>query len=192
MPQISLEERSVLVIVDIQLDFCAGGAIPVPNGDSVVPVLNKYLKLFNSAGALIVATRDWHPASHSSFKSNGGVWPAHCVMNTKGARFHPDLSLPRDVIVVSKGEFPDDSSYSNFERTSLLSNLRDRKTENVYIGGLATDYCVRATVIDSVKLGFTTYLLSDASRGVDVNHGDSTRAISEMVNLGATEIVNFS
>ena len=192
MSEISLDERSALVIVDIQLDFCAGGAIPVPNGDSVVPVLNKYLKLFLSAGALIVATRDWHPANHSSFKSNGGVWPAHCVMNTKGARFHPDLSLPRDIIVVSKGEFPDDSSYSNFERTSLLSNLRDRKTENVYIGGLATDYCVRATVIDSVKLGFTTYLLSDASRGVDVNHGDSMRAISEMVKLGATEIVKFS
>ncbi|MCZ6724820.1 MAG: nicotinamidase [Thaumarchaeota archaeon] len=192
MSEISLDERSALVIVDIQLDFCAGGAIPVPNGDSVVPVLNKYLKLFLSAGALIVATRDWHPASHSSFKSNGGVWPTHCVMNTKGARFHPDLNLPRDFIVVSKGEFPDDSSYSNFERTSLLSNLRDRKTENVYIGGLATDYCVRATVIDSVKLGFTTYLLSDASRGVDVNHGDSMRAISEMVKLGATEIVKFS
>ncbi len=192
MPQISLEERSALVMVDIQLDFCAGGAIPVPNGDSVVPVLNKYLNLFLSAGALIVATRDWHPASHSSFKSNGGVWPAHCVMNTKGARFHPNLNLPRDVIVVSKGEFPDDSSYSNFEKTSLLSILRDRKAENVYIGGLATDYCVRATVIDSVKLGFTTYLLSDASRGVDVNDGDSMRATKEMVKLGASEIIKFS
>ncbi len=180
------------MIVDIQLDFCPGGAIPVPNGDEVVPVLNKYVNLFLSAGALIVATRDWHPESHSSFKSNGGIWPAHCVMNTEGASFHPDLNLPRDVIVVSKGELPDDSSYSNFERTTLLSNLRDRKTEKVYIGGLATDYCVKATVIDSVKLGFTTYLLSNASRGVDVNYGDSMRATKEMVNLGAREIVKFS
>ena len=192
MPGISLDERSALVIVDIQLDFCPGGAIPVPNGDEVVPVLNKYVNLFLSAGALIVATRDWHPESHSSFKSNGGIWPAHCVMNTRGASFHPDLNLPRDVIVVSKGELPDDSSYSNFERTTLLSNLRDRKTEKVYIGGLATDYCVKATVIDSVKLGFTTFLLSDASRGVDVNDGDSMRATKEMVKLGASEIIEFS
>jgi len=110
-------------------------------------------------------------------------------MNTNGASFHPDLNLPRDVIVVSKGEHPDDSSYSNFERTTLLSNLRDNKIEKVYIGGLATDYCVKATVIDSIKLGFITFLLSDASRGVDINRGDSMRAIKEMVKLGASEII---
>ena len=177
-----------LIIVDVQRDFCPGGALPVPEGDRVVPVLNEYIRRFREAGAYIYATRDWHPPNHKSFREYGGIWPVHCVQGSVGAEFHPDLKLPEDVIVISKATDPDREAYSGFEGTNLLEDLRGRGVRRVFIGGLATDYCVRSTVLDALRYGFETYLLVDAIRGVDLNPGDSERAIREMVDGGAKKI----
>lgn len=171
--------------MDVQNDFCPNGALPVPNGDEIIPVLNKYIEKFVKVGASIYATRDWHPPNHISFVSRGGVWPPHCVQNTKGAEFHPRLALPKDVRIVSKGFDPDREAYSGFEGTNLSSMLKAQGIRTVFIGGLATDYCVKATVLDALKEGFHVVFLEDASKGVDVNKGDSERAIKEMVEKGA-------
>ncbi|RLI36059.1 nicotinamidase, partial [Candidatus Bathyarchaeota archaeon] len=136
----------------------------------------------------IYATRDWHPPNHKSFREYGGIWPAHCVQGSVGAEFHPDLELPEDVIVISKATDPDREAYSGFEGTNLLEDLRSRGVRRVFIGGLATDYCVKSTVLDALRYGFETYLLVDAIRGVDLKPGDSERAIREMVDGGAKEI----
>ena len=177
-----------LIIVDVQRDFCPGGGLPVPEGDRVVPVLNGYIRRFREAGAHIYATRDWHPPNHKSFREYGGIWPAHCVQGSVGAEFHPDLELPEDVIVISKATDPDREAYSGFEGTNLLEDLRSRGVRRVFIGGLATDYCVKSTVLDALRYGFETYLLVDAIRGVDLKPGDSERAIREMVDGGAKKI----
>lgn len=180
-----LDKRSALIIVDVQRDFCPGGALPVPDGDKIVPVLNGYIELFKKAGSPIFATRDWHPKNHCSFKSRGGPWPEHCVQNTIGAEFHPELKLPRDVVVISKGTDADKEAYSGFEGTNLEAELKRRKVKRIFVGGLATDYCVKHTVIDGLKKGFEVVLLEDAIKGVDVKEGDSERAIKEMVKKGA-------
>ena len=174
-----------LVIVDTQKDFCPGGALPVPEGDTVIPALNEYIKIFREAGTAIYATRDWHPSNHISFKEQGGTWPAHCIQNTKGAEFHPDLRLPKGTVMISKATDPDKEAYSGFDGTNLEKELRLKGVKRVFIGGLATDYCVKSTVLNAVKLGFETVLLEDALRGVDVNPGDSGKAIVEMVAAGA-------
>ena len=178
-------KRDAILIVDTQRDFCPGGALPVPEGDAVVPALNEYIKIFREAGAAIYATRDWHPPNHISFKEQGGTWPAHCVQDTKGAEFHPDLRLPKGTAVISKATDPHKEAYSGFDGTNLEKELRLKGVKRVFIGGLATDYCVKSTVLDAVKLGFETVLLEDAVRGVDVKPGDSERAIEEMVVAGA-------
>jgi len=178
-------KRDAILIVDTQRDFCPSGALPVPEGDAVVPALNEYIKIFREAGAAIYATRDWHPPNHISFKEQGGTWPAHCVQNTTGAGFHPDLRLPKGTVVISKATDPDKEAYSGFDGTNLEKELRLKGVKKVFIGGLATDYCVKSTVLDAVKLGFETVLLEDAVRGVDVKPGDSERAIEEMVSAGA-------
>ena len=182
-----IDERDALIIVDIQRDFCPSGALPVPNGDAVVPVLNEYIKIFRKAGASIYATRDWHPPNHASFKENGGIWPSHCVQNTEGAEFHSDLKLPKGAVVVSKAIDPDREAYSGFEGTNLKEELGGKGIERAFIGGLATDYCVKSTVLDAIKLGFETVLLEDAIRGVNVKPDDDERAIKEMVAAGAKE-----
>lgn len=178
-------KRDAILIVDTQRDFCPGGALPVPGGDAVVPALNEYIKIFREAGAAIYATRDWHPPNHISFKEQGGTWPAHCVQNTRGAEFHPDLGLPKGTALISKATDSDKEAYSGFDGTNLEKELRLKGTKRVFIGGLATDYCVKSTLLDAVKLGFETVLLEDAVRGVDVKPGDSKRAIEEMVAAGA-------
>lgn len=179
------DEGDALIIVDVQRDFCPGGALSVPHGDVVVPVLNEYIKIFRKAGASIYATRDWHPPNHISFKENGGTWPTHCVQNTRGAEFHPDLELREEVFVVSKATDLDKEAYSGFESTNLKEELETKGIKRVFVGGLATDYCVKNTVLDAIKLGFRTVLLVDAIRGVDLKPGDSERAIKEMVTAGA-------
>lgn len=179
------DEGDALIIVDVQRDFCPGGALSVPHGDVVVPVLNEYIKIFRKAGASIYATRDWHPPNHISFKENGGTWPTHCVQNTRGAEFHPDLELREEVFVVSKATDLDKEAYSGFESTNLKEELETKGVKRVFVGGLATDYCVKNTVLDAIKLGFRTVLLVDAIRGVDLKPGDSERAIKEMVTAGA-------
>ena len=174
-----------LIVVDVQRDFCPGGALAVPEGDRVVPVLNEYIALFQQRELPIIATRDWHPPDHVSFKEHGGIWPSHCVRDTEGAQFHPELKLPDSTIVISKATERDKEAYSGFEGTELERMLRDRNVRRVFVGGLATDYCVKSTVLDALNHRFTAFLLEDAVRGVDVNPGDSDRAIDEMLNAGA-------
>jgi len=179
------KDKDALILVDVQRDFCSGGALPVPDGEKVIPVLNKYIEKFSKAGALIVATRDWHPPNHMSFKDYGGIWPSHCIQGTLGAEFHPDLKLPREVRIVSKATSADKEAYSGFDGTNLERELKDAGIKRVFVGGLATDYCVKSTVLDALRLGFETILLVDAIKGVDAKPGDSERAIEEMVRNGA-------
>ena len=148
-------------------------------------MLNKYIEKFSKAGGLIVATRDWHPPNHISFKNYGGTWPPHCIQGTPGADFHPDLKLPKESKIVSKASQADKEAYSGFDGTDLERELRDAGIRRVFVGGLATDYCVKSTVLDALNLGFETVLLLDAIKGVDVNPGDSERAIKEMLESGA-------
>jgi nicotinamidase/pyrazinamidase len=183
-----IEPNSALILVDVQNDFCPGGALPVPEGDRVVPVLNRYIERFRSAGAPIFATRDWHPQRHVSFKERGGIWPAHCVQGTAGSAFHPDLSLPKEAEVISKGTDPDKEAYSGFQGTDFADRLRKRGVRTVFVGGLATDYCVKSTVLDAAGEGFGVYFLEDASRGVKVHPGDAERAFGEMKKAGAKAI----
>lgn len=185
-----MQAKDALVVVDVQNDFCPGGALPVADGDKVVPVLNRYIGKFQAGKLPIVATRDWHPEKTTHFKAFGGVWPSHCVQGTGGAEFHPALNLPSDAVIVSKGAAPDEDSYSGFqgrdERGVKLSDLLRRfGVERLFVGGLATDYCVKHTVLDGLKEGFKVVLLEDAIRGVNLQPGDSERAIAEMVQAGA-------
>lgn len=186
--RLRLTQRDALIAVDVQRDFCPGGALAVPNGDAVIEPLNRYFEAFKASGLPVFATRDWHPQDHISFRERGGPWPRHCVQGTTGAEFHPGLKLPEDAIIISKATGSDAEAYSGFEGTELEILLRERNIFRVFIGGLATDYCVKMTVLDALKLGFTTFLLEDAIKGVDVNPGDSERAIDEMLSSGAIAI----
>ena len=177
-------------MVDVKNDFCAGGALPVPEGDKVVPVLNKYIQMFQKAGLVIYASRDWHPEKTKHFKAFGGVWPPHCVQGTKGAGFHPDLKLSPQTIILTKGEDPNEDSYSGFQahdpgEKPFASSLKEKGINHLYVGGLATDYCVRATVLDGLKQGFKVTVLMDAIKGVDIKPEDSANAIKEMERTGA-------
>jgi len=185
-----MKKKNALVMVDVQNDFCPGGALPVPEGDKVVPVLNKYIQLFQKAGLVIYASRDWHPEKTKHFKAFGGVWPPHCVQGTKGAEFHPALKLSPQDIILTKGEDPNEDSYSGFQahdpgKKPFASSLKEKGIDHLYVGGLATDYCVRATVLDGLKQGFKVTVLMDAIKGVDIKPGDSANAIKEMEKTGA-------
>ena len=184
---VEIDKHTALVVVDVQKDFCPGGALAVREGDKVVPVLNKYIEKFRKAGAPIIFTRDWHPPDHSSFKAQGGPWPPHCIQNSEGAKFHPNLSIPLEGEIVSKADKKDEA-YSFFQGTDLAAKLHQRGIKRLLVGGLATDYCVKETVLDGLKHGFEVYHLDDASRGVEVNPGDSERALKEMVAKGAKRI----
>jgi len=181
-----------LLVVDVQKDFCPGGALEVPDGDRVVPVLNRHAATAAAHGWPVYASRDWHPPVSSHFREYGGEWPPHCVQHTAGAAFHDDLRLPASAIVVTKGhESADDSGYSALKgRTpdgrTLLDDLRARGVGHLYVGGLATDYCVRQAVLDARNAGFEVTVLEDSIAGVDVRPGDSARAIDEMRSAGAT------
>ncbi len=161
-------DTDALIVVDVQNDFCPGGALGVPDGDLVVPVVNRLLPLFTHR----VFTRDWHPRGHISFgdppEYRDGSWPPHCVQGTPGAHFHPDLDIPLDAIVVTKGDEPDREAYSGFQAggVDLAGWLRGRGVKRVFIAGLATDYCVRATALDAVAAGFSAVLVEDGARGV--------------------------
>ncbi len=181
---------TALLIVDVQNDFCPGGALPVPEGDRVVPVLNRAIERFAQSGAPIIASRDWHPEKSTHFATYGGQWPVHCVQNTPGAQFHPDLRLPANTIVVSKGMGEHEDAYSAFDArtddgSSLEDLLRSQGIRRLVVGGLATDYCVRASVLSALEQGFEVLVLRDAVRGVDVQPGDSEKALTEMQGRGA-------
>jgi len=184
---VEIDKHTALVVVDIQKDFCPGGALAVHEGDRVVPVLNKYIEKFRKADSPIIYTRDWHPSSHSSFRDQGGPWPQHCIRNTQGAKFHPDLAKPRPEEIVSKADKKDEA-YSFFQGTELAGKLRQRGIRRLLVGGLATDYCVKETVLDGLKYGFEVYHLDDASRGVNVKPDDSELALQEMTAKGAKRI----
>jgi nicotinamidase/pyrazinamidase len=179
-----------LFIVDVQRDFCPGGALPVPDGDDVVPVLNRYIANAMRQGMPVYASRDWHPPVTRHFKAHGGEWPPHCVQETDGARFHDDLELPPSTIIISKGQDPNQPGYSAFEgQTSdgrtLLEDLRARQIEHLYVGGLATDYCVKQTVLSALRADLRVTVLTDAIKGIDARPGDIDRALTEMRLEGA-------
>lgn len=185
-----MQGKDALVIIDVQNDFCPDGALPVARGDEVVPVVNRYIERFRRAALPIFATRDWHPQKTSHFKLYGGLWPTHCVQGTRGAEFHPDLNLPDDAVILSAGMESDEDGYSGFqgrtaEGVKLADLLRRHGIERIFVGGLATDYCVKHTVLDGLKEGFKVVLLEDSVRGVDLEPGDSEKAIAEMVGAGA-------
>ena len=174
-----------LLLIDVQVDFLPGGNLAVPNGDEVVPVLNHYIRSFQDRGLPVFATRDWHPANHRSFLAQGGPWPAHCIQNTGGAEFAAGLQFPSDVRVISKAASPDREAYSGFQGTDLHERLQSLGTERLFIGGLATDYCVLNTVRDAVSLGYGVVLLEDAIKAVNVHPDDGAKALAEMLRLGA-------
>lgn len=186
--EIQLTEKDALIIVDVQNDFLLRGSLAVPAGDEVVPVLNRYIALFSARGLPIYATRDWHPANHCSFTPQGGIWPPHCIAHSDGARFAPTLQLPEEAVIVSKASTPDKDAYSGFEGTGLESALRARHVERIFVGGLATDYCVLNTVTDGLRLGLRVALLVDAIRAVDVHPGDGQAAIDAMLRQGAQPV----
>jgi nicotinamidase/pyrazinamidase len=178
--------RDALIIVDVQNDFCPGGALAVPQGDEVITTINRLLK----QRWLSVATMDWHPAEHSSFEPHGGPWPPHCVQGTTGAELHPDLDADSIQLTITKASRHDKDAYSGFDGTDLAIILREKGIERVVVCGIATDYCVKATAHDALKEGFEVFVLEDAIRGVEVNPGDSQRAIEELRRAGAQVIVS--
>lgn len=190
MPEetVHLQTGDALILVDVQLDFLPGGRLAVPRGDEVVPALNRYIAVFRGLTFPIVATRDWHPPDHCSFRAQGGPWPPHCVAGSAGAHFATLLDLPCEAHIVSKATSRDRDAYSGFEGTGLDDWLRRAGASRVFVGGLATDYCVLNTVRDALRFGYATFLLLDAVRAVDVAAGDGARAIDEMRRLGAMAI----
>jgi len=186
----SSSSKRALIVVDVQNDFCPGGSLAVTRGDDVVAPLNKLIEEFLERGEPVFKSRDWHPVKTKHFAAYGGTWPVHCVQNTKGAEFHPDLIDDMHIRVISKG-LGDEDSYSAFDGTDLALQLRRLGVEEVWVGGLATDYCVKNTVLDAVKEGFRVKALEDAMRAVEVNPGDGERAIAEMRDVGA-EVISSS
>lgn len=185
-----MNRNAALVIVDVQNDFCPNGALAVPNGDRVIDPLNRVAACFAGAGLPLFASRDWHPPVTRHFKEYGGVWPLHCVQDSLGAAFHPDLCLPEGTIVITKGDDPGSDSYSVFDgrdayNTMLGDALTALKVTQLYVGGLATDYCVKSTVLDALNAGYMVTVLTDGIAGVDVVPGDSQKALDEMVRAGA-------
>jgi nicotinamidase/pyrazinamidase len=184
------DKKAALIVVDIQNDFCPGGALPAVGGNDIVPAVNRHLAEASARGITVYATRDWHPAVTTHFKQYGGEWPSHCVQESAGAQFHPDLRLPADAIVISKGDDPAKDGYSAFDGhtksgTPLLHDLRDRNVSTLYIAGIATDYCVKTTALDGVHAGIDVRVLKDAITGIDVRPGDVDRALDEMTRAGA-------
>jgi len=182
------EKKKALIVVDVQNDFCPGGSLAVAEGTAVVPPLNRLIKEFLDHGEPVFKTRDWHPARTKHFEFYGGTWPVHCVQNTPGAEFHPDLIDDPRITIVSKGIDESADGYSGFDGTNLAEILREQGVEEVWVGGLATDYCVKHTVLDARGAGFEVKALADAMRPVNLNPGDGEQAIEEMREAGA-EIV---
>ncbi|MGH9921004.1 MAG: nicotinamidase [Nitrososphaerales archaeon] len=179
------EATQAIIVVDVQRDFCPGGALPVARGDKIIPAVNELVSAFQRAGLPIFFTRDWHPKNHVSFKAQGGPWPPHCIQNTPGASFHPSLAIPSDAEVIDKGTLQAEDAYSGFQGTDLARKLRGLRVKQIYVAGLATDYCVKNTVIDGAAQGFETYVVADCVRGVNLKRTDSATAHREMRSHGA-------
>ncbi|WP_442496763.1 isochorismatase family protein [Methylobacter sp. sgz302048] len=183
--KISLAEGDALVIVDLQNDFLPGGSLPVPGGEQVISALNGYIERFARRGLPIFATRDWHPKNHSSFIEQGGPWPEHCVIGTKGAEFSAALHLPASVQIISAGTEVERDGYSAFETPVCKQQLDSVGARRLFVGGLATDYCVLNTVRDALALNYPVFLLTDAVRAINVQPQDGQKAIDEMIQKGA-------
>lgn len=184
-------EGAALLLVDVQNDFCPGGALAVPGGDRVIPVLNRIIERFEARGRPIYASRDWHPPDTKHFREFGGPWPPHCIAGTPGANLHPELRVPSGTILISTGQDREDDGYSAFEGITqdgrrLVDDLRRRAVSELYVGGLATDYCVRASVLDARRAGFPVTVLIDGIAGIDPE--DARRALEEMEAAGASLI----
>jgi nicotinamidase/pyrazinamidase len=173
-----------LIVVDVQNDFCPGGALPVPEGDAVIDPINRLA----SQASFVVATRDWHPPDHASFVTAGGPWPVHCVRETEGAQLHPGLDRGLIDVVVDKGTRRSLDGYSGFEDTSLETLLRGRDVDTVHVVGLALDYCVKSTALDARRAGFDVVLHRSATRAVDVPAGDGERAVAELFRAGVSVV----
>ena len=180
--------KQALIVVDVQNDFCPGGTLAVPHGDEVIGPLNEQITEFLERGDPVYKTRDWHTATTKHFADYGGMWPVHCVQNTRGAQFHPALKDDPRITVISKG-LGDTDCYSAFDETDLALRLQQQGVEEIVVGGLATDYCVKNTVIDALNRGFKVQALENAMRAVDLQTGDGEQAIEDMRAAGA-EIVN--
>ncbi|SPD72319.1 Isochorismatase hydrolase [uncultured Desulfobacterium sp.] len=185
---VGLTKSDALVVVDLQNDFLPGGSLAVSGSDEIIPIMNKYIHLFHSNDLPIFTTQDWHPPDHCSFKEEGGIWPVHCVAGTMGSLFPEDLKLPDSAIAILTATNRKKEAYSGFEGTDLNIRLRSANIKRLFIGGIATDYCVLNTVRDALKNGYEVMLLIDAIRAVDVSPDDGKRAIAEMVSLGAVTI----
>ncbi len=182
---VRLRQGDALVIEDVQNDFLPGGSLPVPQGDAVIAPLNRCIAQFRGRGLPVIATRDWHPANHCSFQQYGGDWPPHCVVDSVGAEFAPDLQLPGDAWVIDKATDPDREAFSVFAVADFARQVRSRGIRRLFVGGLATEYCIRATVLDALKHRFRVVLLVDAVRAIDRQSGDGDHAIREMTEAGA-------
>ena len=180
-----LSSDDALLIVDLQNDFLPGGSLAVPEGDAVIAPLNRCIAVFTSAELPVIATRDWHPPEHCSFLSRGGPWPAHCVQQTSGAGFAPGLALPANAWVVDKATDPERDDYSEFSVAGFDAALRTRGIHRLFMGGLATEYCVRETVLDALRRGLRVVVLLDCIRPIERRPGDGERAIASMKQAGA-------
>lgn len=181
---ISLQPSDALIVVDMQRDFLPGGTLAVNQGEQIIPLINRLLARFSCR----VFTRDWHPANHVSFSAHptfkDGSWPAHCVQNTPGADFHPALRADLADRIISKGSDPQREAYSGFQDTDLEAWLEARNIQRVFVTGVATDYCVKATALDAKTAGFSVYVIQDATRGVNQPAGTEAAALADLEHGG--------
>jgi nicotinamidase/pyrazinamidase len=182
-PNELLQKGDGLLIIDVQIDFCPGGKLPVAQGDRIVPVINQWVHAARSSGIPVYASRDWHPVRHISFEERGGQWPPHCLQDSDGARFHPDLYLPQDTLIITKGVRLDHDQNSAFDETGLGFQLQHDQVKRVWVAGLALDVCVLKTVEDARRSGFSINLIKSATRAITDESG--RRAVEQMTRIGA-------
>ncbi len=185
MEHISLQNHDALIVVDMQNDFLPGGSLAVSGGETIIPLLNQYMAEFKAHSLPVFATRDWHPADHCSFRQQGGPWPVHCVAGTVGAEFHPALEWPAGTHIVSKAIASGKDAFSGFEDTKLDVMLKLQGIQRLFIGGVATEYCVLNTVRDALHAGYQVYVLKDAIRAIGLKQDDGLQAVETMIKLGA-------
>ncbi|SFF09432.1 isochorismatase family protein [Nitrosomonas sp. Nm166] len=177
-----------LIVVDMQSDFLPGGNLAVAGGNDIIPLLNHYMAYFAAHQLPVFATRCWHPSNHCSFQAQGGIWPPHCIAGSKGAAFHPDLELPINTHIISKATTQEKDAYSGFTDTQLNELLQSLAIQRVFIGGIATEYCVFNTVKDALRFHYTTFILEDAVGAINQRPEDGQQALEEMIHLGARSI----
>lgn len=182
---IQLAAGDALMIIDLQNDFLPGGSLEIPGATALIPVLNRYIACFQTHRLPVIATRDWHPPDHCSFIEQGGPWPPHCVAGSAGAAFHADLALPADTHIVSKATARDTDAYSGFSGTGLNELLQFLHIQRIFVGGVATEYCVRNTVTDALRFGFAVIVLQDAIQAINRQPDDNRQALDDMIAHGA-------